>query len=112
MKHHSRHQARCARDGVIGVELERLLEKRDRHAALIRHWRLQVGQRAQEQIVGVEILRTLSPRTFDLRAPHGRLDDADHAIGDLILELEHVLERAVAFVGPQVRAGLGFDKLR
>ena len=88
------------RDGIVGVETERLLQKGDGDAGSAWHSRLQVGQRAQKEIVRVEVLRTLSPRTFDLRAPQARLYDANHAISDLILEFKYVLERAVVFVGP------------
>ena len=42
----------------------------------------------------------LAPRTFDLRPLQARLDDAHHSIGDLILEIEDVLQRAVELVGP------------
>ena len=41
-----------------------------------------------------------------------RLDDADDALGDLILKLENVVQRAVEAVGPEMRAGFGFDQLR
>ena len=31
--------------------------------------------------------------------------------GDLVLQLEHVFERAVEAVGPEMRAGFGIDQL-
>jgi hypothetical protein len=47
------------------------------------------------------------PGALDLLLLQARLDDADDSLGDLILQVEHVLQRAVEPVGPDMRAGLG-----
>ena len=54
----------------------------------------------------------LAPSTLDLGLEHARLDDADDPLGDLVLQLEHVVERTVELFRPQMRAGLGLDQLR
>ena len=41
-----------------------------------------------------------------------RLDDPRDADRHLVLEIEHVFERAVEAVGPEMRAGRGIDQLR
>ena len=50
--------------------------------------------------------------------PHGTfgatyigLDGGDDADGDLVLQLEDVVERPVIALGPDVGAGLGLDQL-
>jgi hypothetical protein len=41
-----------------------------------------------------------------------RLDRADDAQGNLVLQFEDVVERAVISLGPDMRAGRGLDQLR
>jgi len=36
---------------------------------------------------------------------------ADYALGNLVLQGENVIYRPVELVGPQMRAGIGFDEL-
>ena len=40
-----------------------------------------------------------------------RRERADHAFGDAILQLEHILQRAVEFVRPEMGARRGIDQL-
>ena len=97
--------------GVVRVQLERVLQKPRGDPGVRRHHRRHVRQSAQIEVVGVEVFGTLSPGAFDLRLPQARLDDADHFFGDLILQVENVLQRAVESVGPEMRPGFGFDQL-
>src|SRR5262249_23005915 len=64
------------------------------------------------RIVRVQALRRLAPRSLDLDLAYGRLDRADHALGDPILELEHIGDLAVVTIAPHVRACRGLDELR
>jgi hypothetical protein len=59
----------------------------------------------------VKALGALAARSFDLGFLHARLDDADHPLCDVILQVEYVFEAAVEFVGPQMRAAFGLDQL-
>jgi hypothetical protein len=63
------------------------------------------------KIVGGEIVGRRAPRAFDFGFQDARLDDADDALGDLVLEVEQIVERAFEPVRPEMRAGLGLDEL-
>src|SRR5437764_1080623 len=51
------------------------------------------------------------PRALDLRLAQRRHQRPDDALGDAILELEHVLDRAVEVVGPEMTARRDIDQL-
>jgi hypothetical protein len=97
--------------GVVRGQLECVLQKHRGDPGIRRHRRRHVRQSSQIDVVGVEIFRTLSPGVFDLRLPKARFDDADNSVGDLILQVEYVLQRAVEPVGPQMRSSLSFEQL-
>ena len=68
--------------------------------------------RAQAKIVSGQIAGRLPGHATDLACLQRRLDDSGNVGRDLILKLEHVFERTVEPVGPQMRAGLRLDQLR
>ena len=72
---------------------------------------VRAGQAAQEIIVGVEALGGLALGAFDLGLLQLRRDRADHAGGDLILQIEDVRQSAIEVIGPQMRAGRSVDQL-
>jgi hypothetical protein len=37
------------------------------------------------------------------------IDDSDHVVGDLVLKIEDVLQRALELVRPQMRSNFRFD---
>jgi hypothetical protein len=98
-------------DGVVRVERERIVQKPRRNLRVGGHRSHDVRHRAQTEIVGAEVIGVLAPRALDFGFPQARLDDADHLVGDLILEVEHIRDRPVEPVGPQMRARLGLDQL-
>ncbi len=53
----------------------------------------------------------LEPRAPDLRGFYLRPHDRGDAVGDAILELEHVLDTAIEILRPQMCAGRGVDEL-
>jgi hypothetical protein len=66
---------------------------------------------AEIKVVGRQIRGRATDRTCGLRCLQCRLDDSGNAGCDPVLQVEDVFERAVEPVGPQMRAGLGFDQL-
>ena len=95
----------------VRIGLERIVKKSGGDRGALGIERSYEGQRSQIEIVSVEALGTLAARPFDLELLHAGLDDADHPLGDAILEIENVFEIAVELVGPQMRAGFGLDEL-
>ena len=49
--------------------------------------------------------------TLDLRCPEARLDGGRHRLRDAILQVEHVVQRAVEAIGPDMAGGFRFDQL-
>jgi hypothetical protein len=70
-----------------------------------------VRQRAQQIVVGIEARRRLAARALDLCLAERRLQRAHHALGDAILQVEHVLQGAIEPVGPQMRPCRCIDQL-
>ena len=107
-----RHQ-RPGRHGVGGaifrVPLKSLAEKRAR----LRQRSHPVRQRhaAQIEVVAVEPVGRLLFRPLDLGLLQRRRNQANDAGGDLILQPEHILQRAVEFIRPQMPARRRLDQL-
>ncbi len=68
-------------------------------------------QRAQIEIVGVEAFGGLGGGAGDFGALQGRLDGADDAFADPVLQVEDVGEIAFEAIGPDMAAGGGLDQL-
>ena len=66
---------------------------------------------AQEVVVGVEALGRLALGAFDFGALKLLRDRADDVLGDPILKLEDVVERALIALGPEMAARLRVDEL-
>ena len=59
-------------------------------------------------------MRSVVGRAADRRYLGGlqrRLDHPPDTESDLVLQIEHIFQRAVETIGPQMRAGLGVDQL-
>ena len=78
--------------------------------AIARH-AVEPWQGAQIQVIGRDRARGLGPRLPDFFQADGRLDRADHAFGDLVLQLEDVADVALEAVGPDVASGDAIDQL-
>ena len=96
---------------VVRVQLERVFQKSLGDLGVRRDHRHHVRQSAQIEVIGVEVFGTLSLGAFNLRPLQARLNDADHFFGDLILQVENLLQFSVVSVGPKVRTGFGFEQL-
>src|SRR5216683_164111 len=57
------------------------------------------------------MLRAFAPDALDLGPTQARLDRSDHTEGDLVLQREDVVDRAIVAFGPDVPAALGLDQL-
>ena len=71
-----------------------------------------LGQRAQAQVIRVQVGRRLGPRTLHLGQPKLGFDGRDHIAGDAVLQLEEVVELPLEAVAPHMPASRGFDQLR
>src|SRR5438477_8951945 len=65
----------------------------------------------QIEIVGGEIIGRAFRRPADLGGLHCRFDNTGYADGDFVLKIEHVFERAIEAVRPEMCARLGIDQL-
>ena len=72
---------------------------------------VEVGQGAEEVVVGRRIVGPAAARAVDLGFSDLRLDEADDGLGDAVLELEDLAELAVKTLGPLMGTGLGVDEL-
>ena len=96
---------------VMRIDRDRLIEQsQSLENPLLRYWK-EDRKRAQVEIVGGEIVGRPRGGAAHLGGLQCRLDDPGDADGDLVLKLEHVFQRAVEAVGPQMRAGFGIDQL-
>ena len=92
------------RGGVVRVEPQRLVEEAQRLVGVGRRVGVGVRQRPEIEIVGVEPVGPLAARPLDLGAPQRRLDRADDALGQPVLQVEDVFDRALELVGPDMGA--------
>src|SRR5271170_7280522 len=95
-------------DDVVRVEVKSFFEKGDGDPRALWH-SCHMRQRSKKEIVSAEAIWAFSPRPFDLRMLQARFDNADHAVCNLILQIEDVFERPVELVGPKMRSVLGLD---
>ena len=86
---------------IIRLKRQRAFDERNGLAAcFLWHRRVRVRQRPQIEVVGVEIVGPLAPtRSISAWRRLGSID-ADHARGDLVLQIEDVVERAVETCRP------------
>src|SRR6185312_10010754 len=71
--------------------------------------------RAQDKIVGLNLLRTLVRGRTGLDVLNDAVasgDLADDLVDDLVLDQKHIGHLAVVAIGPDVGAGVGVDELR
>src|SRR5215469_8512889 len=94
------------------IDEDRLLEQsQSLKGPLSCYWK-EDRNRTQIEIVGREIGGRTADRMGGLRSLQGRLNDPGDTGRHLFLEVEHVLQRAVETVGPEMCAGFSVDQLR
>src|SRR5215469_12761288 len=76
------------------VAHERVVELAERRVDRLPGSQMEVRHAAQIVVVGVEVFGWLALRALDLGPLELRRDRADHGLGDLILQLENIVERA------------------
>ena len=91
--------------GIVAVELLRLGQEADGFLAIGLPVRREVRQGAERQVVGGEALRALAAGERDLGHVDRGADGAGDPLGDVILEVEEVLDDTVVAVGPEMRPG-------
>src|SRR6516165_10563197 len=101
----------AVRERVVGLQGQRALQERQRLRRTIRHRGIDKRSRPKHQVVGIQTIRPLASDTLDLGLAQARLDRADHARRDLVLQCKNVVDRAVVAFGPDVPAALGLDQL-
>ena len=72
---------------------------------------MEIRHAAQIVVVGVEAFGRLALRAFDLRLLELRRDRADDARGDLVLQIEDVVEGAFEALRPEMGPGRRIDEL-
>ena len=94
--------------GVLRVTTNRLFEQSQRLAHVpLRGKKHRKG--AQIEVVGTEIARWAARRAGGFGGLQRRLDDPSNGGRDLVLQVEHIFERAVEAVGPDMGVGFGLD---
>ena len=101
-------QRSCGR--VVRIDLHCAIQQIERAHGGTRIGREYERKRSHGQAVGVEVVRLLALRAFDLRAADLRQDRAHHAFGHPILQSEQVADVAVVGVAPDMRAGGGIEQ--
>ena len=67
---------------------------------------------ALHKLPGIETFRRLASGAFALACPDLRLDRADDLFGDLVLQIEDVIQTAVEAIRPEVVTAGRIDQLR
>src|SRR5215813_3585927 len=97
--------------GIVGIERDRLLQQLLRLPLLVGTHPPHVRQRLHDQIPGVDVLRRFPANARHLGSQDLRAHRADDPVGDVVLQLEHVGQRAVVSFRPQVNPIGGIDQL-
>lgn len=97
--------------GIVRIEFDGPIEETQRLAAVLEGQRVVQRQRAQEQVIGVGVVRRLAAGALDLGTAKPRFDGSDDAGGDPVLKIEDVAESAVEPIAPQMDPGRRIDEL-
>ena len=94
VKHHKTPRDVRVGGGVVGIKFQRVFEELHCRRGVRGHLRRHVRQRAQIEVVGVQVVWPLSPRAFDLATcTFGRRLRRLSRLS--VLQIEHVFDRAV-----------------
>src|SRR6185437_5477305 len=96
---------------ISGLELERLLEQRNGLFRIFGRVAVGEGRGPQHKVVGIETFGPLALGSLDLRFPEARLDGADDAHRDLVLQGEDVVEGPIIALRPDMASRLRLQQL-
>ena len=99
------------RERVLRVHRKRLAQQIERPCARLLFEHPDVRHRAHGVVVRAKVLRPLAARALDLGKSDRRLQRPCNPLGDLVLQVKDVLERAINAIGPDVRAAGRIDQL-
>ena len=97
--------------GELPINRNRLLQMSQSFDNSFFCYRIIDRQRAQIEFISVEVTRRPRGGAAHLGHLQGRLDDTGNADSNLVLQSEHVFQRAIKAVGPQMRATERVDQL-
>ena len=97
--------------GVVGIDPHCFVEQADCLGIVVAAMRPEIRQRLEHQVVGGEVFGALALGQRDFGGADRRVHRAGDPFGDLVLEVEDVLEHTVIAVGPDMRAAGGVDQL-
>src|SRR4029077_6003462 len=100
------------RESIVRLKCKRALKQRQSLQRRFRHSCIRERCRAQDEIVGVEIIWTFALGPFDLCLAQTRLDCSDRADGYFILHRENIIDRTIVALGPNMRTSSRFNQLR
>src|SRR5262249_26758852 len=69
------------------------------------------GKSTQKEVVGIHAFGRFPAGTLHLGMPELRLDGANDARGDPVLQIEDILQPAIKAIGPEVGATRGINEL-
>src|SRR5262249_10495767 len=104
------HGQMTMRPRVVRLELERPFKKRQGLSHTFRHGHV-CRNSAQQQIVGVEVLRPLALDAINFGGAQARFYSPDDRERDLVLQGKDVVKRAVVALGPEMRTGVRLNEL-
>src|SRR6185312_4853213 len=96
---------------ISGLEPERLLEQRNGLFRILGRVAVGEGRGPQHKVVGIETFGPLALGSLDLRFPEARLDGADDAHRDLVLQGEDVFEGPIIAIRAYMASRLTLQPL-
>src|SRR5262249_55277131 len=96
---------------VPSIDRNRLLEETERLGNVLSRYWTESRKCAQAQIVSAKVSSRAVGRAHRLGGLQCRLDDPGDAHRDLVLEIKHVLQRAVEAIGPEMCTACRVDEL-
>lgn len=108
-------QAATATEGevarALGVEAQRAVRQLLRLLDVLARHAVEMAGRAQEQVVGLDVLGRPARDALHLGEEQARFDHRGDPLGDAILQGEHVRDLALEPAGPELDAGIGFHQV-
>src|SRR5262245_52597823 len=97
--------------GIVRVYFERASEADARLLLLLRVVVTHAIEAAQPAIIGLQIAHRLAAGMLQHDLVDTQRERAHHSGRDLVLDLEHAVEREIETAGPELAFGAGIDQL-